>query len=139
MYLVGVQLGNYLFFGNHTHKMSLKKWASIRVWIFALVFWLNSNCSSHLVSYFWFSLYGVDDSHFVSTLQAINFVSRRACRKTFTAHGTNYPNAFLISLFLFLVSLFSLDGREVIISMVIRITLKLTENFCSATWPMLLM
>lgn len=40
MYLVGVQLGSYLFFGNHIHEMSLKNWARTRVWILALVFWL---------------------------------------------------------------------------------------------------
>lgn len=40
MYLVGVQLGSYLFFGNSKQVSRSNKWARIRVWIFALLFWL---------------------------------------------------------------------------------------------------
>ncbi|XP_056160592.1 uncharacterized protein At4g17910 isoform X2 [Syzygium oleosum] len=41
MYLVGVQLGNYLFFGNRTSATERgKEWARRRVWIIALLFWL---------------------------------------------------------------------------------------------------
>ncbi|XP_048131911.1 uncharacterized protein At4g17910 isoform X4 [Rhodamnia argentea] len=41
MYLVGVQLGNYLFFGNQTSASQRgKEWARRRVWIIALLFWL---------------------------------------------------------------------------------------------------
>ncbi|GAV89694.1 GWT1 domain-containing protein [Cephalotus follicularis] len=40
LYLVGVQLGQYLFFGNHQSPMSRSnKWARTRVWIFSLLFW----------------------------------------------------------------------------------------------------
>ncbi|KAJ9707191.1 hypothetical protein PVL29_002265 [Vitis rotundifolia] len=41
IYLTGVQLGNYLFFGNHSTTMwRSNKWARIRVWILSLLFWL---------------------------------------------------------------------------------------------------
>ncbi|KAG8634201.1 hypothetical protein MANES_17G017708v8 [Manihot esculenta] len=41
MYLIGVQLGYYLFFGNHSStKMKSNKWARIRVLSFAVIFWL---------------------------------------------------------------------------------------------------
>ncbi|KAI6707531.1 hypothetical protein NL676_010493 [Syzygium grande] len=41
MYLVGVQLGNYLFFGNRTSATERgKEWARRRVWIIAFLFWL---------------------------------------------------------------------------------------------------
>ncbi|KAL3737795.1 hypothetical protein ACJRO7_019336 [Eucalyptus globulus] len=41
MYLVGVQLGNYLFFGSETSASKRgKEWARRRVWIVALLFWL---------------------------------------------------------------------------------------------------
>ncbi|KAF3449423.1 hypothetical protein FNV43_RR10151 [Rhamnella rubrinervis] len=40
MYLVGVQLGNFLFFGNQSSAtMKSNKWARIRVWILSLLFW----------------------------------------------------------------------------------------------------
>ncbi|KAA8522043.1 hypothetical protein F0562_012643 [Nyssa sinensis] len=41
MYLVGVQLGSYLFFGNNSNAMlRTNKLARIRVWILCLFFWL---------------------------------------------------------------------------------------------------
>ncbi|PQM35040.1 uncharacterized protein Pyn_24961 [Prunus yedoensis var. nudiflora] len=41
LYLVGVQLGNFLFFNNHTSAtMRSTNWAKIRVWILSLLFWL---------------------------------------------------------------------------------------------------
>ncbi|KAL8104117.1 uncharacterized protein At4g17910-like isoform X3 [Apium graveolens] len=40
MYLVGVQLGSYLFFGNHIHEVRLNNSAEIRASILALVFWI---------------------------------------------------------------------------------------------------
>ncbi|KAL7166856.1 hypothetical protein ACSBR2_037513 [Camellia fascicularis] len=40
MYLVGVQLGSYLFFGNSRQVSRSNKWATIRVWILSLLFWL---------------------------------------------------------------------------------------------------
>ncbi|XP_059641860.1 uncharacterized protein At4g17910 isoform X2 [Cornus florida] len=41
MYLVGVHLGSYLFFGSHSNAMLRSyKWAMIRVWILTLSFWL---------------------------------------------------------------------------------------------------
>lgn len=40
MYLVGVQLGSYLFFGNSRQVSRSNKWARIRVWILSLLFWL---------------------------------------------------------------------------------------------------
>ncbi|KAL1341114.1 hypothetical protein AAHE18_09G063200 [Arachis hypogaea] len=40
MYLVGVQLGNYLIFGSHSSGLRSTKWVQIRVWILSIVFWL---------------------------------------------------------------------------------------------------
>nr|GMD76239.1 uncharacterized protein At4g17910 isoform X1 [Ipomoea batatas] len=41
MYLVGVQLGNFLFFENHANSLlRTNKWARIRVWVLSLSFWL---------------------------------------------------------------------------------------------------
>ncbi|KAL7164854.1 hypothetical protein ACSBR2_040697 [Camellia fascicularis] len=40
MYLIGVQLGSYLFFGNFEQVLRSNKWARIRVWILSLLFWL---------------------------------------------------------------------------------------------------
>ncbi|XP_057477048.1 uncharacterized protein At4g17910 isoform X1 [Actinidia eriantha] len=40
MYLVGVQLGSYLFFGNSKQVLRSNRWAQIRVWILSLSFWL---------------------------------------------------------------------------------------------------
>ncbi|KAL7229759.1 hypothetical protein ACSBR2_008298 [Camellia fascicularis] len=40
MYLVGVQLGSYLFFGNSRQVLRSNEWARIRVWILSLLFWL---------------------------------------------------------------------------------------------------
>ncbi|XP_059443491.1 uncharacterized protein At4g17910 [Corylus avellana] len=43
MYLLGVQLGNYLFFGNGKHSSTMlrsNRWARIRVWVLALLFWI---------------------------------------------------------------------------------------------------
>ncbi|CAL5367274.1 unnamed protein product [Camellia sinensis] len=40
MYLVGVQLGSYLFFGNSRQVSRSNEWARIRVWILSLLFWL---------------------------------------------------------------------------------------------------
>ncbi|XP_028125113.1 uncharacterized protein At4g17910-like isoform X3 [Camellia sinensis] len=40
MYLVGVQLGSYLFFGNSRQVSRSNKWARIRVWILSFLFWL---------------------------------------------------------------------------------------------------
>ncbi|XP_068305755.1 uncharacterized protein At4g17910 [Pyrus communis] len=41
MYLVGVQLGNFLLFNNHSSAtMGSNKWATIRVWILSLLLWL---------------------------------------------------------------------------------------------------
>lgn len=41
MYLVGVQLGNYLFFGNHASaSLRSNRWAWIRVGILSLLFWI---------------------------------------------------------------------------------------------------
>jgi hypothetical protein len=50
MYLLGVQLGNYLFFGNGEHSSTMlrsNRWARIRVWVLALLFWygLNNACN----------------------------------------------------------------------------------------------
>ncbi|KAB1215988.1 hypothetical protein CJ030_MR4G023620 [Morella rubra] len=40
LYLLGVQLGNYLFFGKHSSAgMRRNRWATIRVWILSLLFW----------------------------------------------------------------------------------------------------
>ncbi|KDP42278.1 hypothetical protein JCGZ_01602 [Jatropha curcas] len=40
MYLVGIQLGYYLFFGNHSSsRMRSNKWARIRVFFLSLIFW----------------------------------------------------------------------------------------------------
>ncbi|KAL1339396.1 hypothetical protein AAHE18_U033400 [Arachis hypogaea] len=40
MYLVGVQLGNYLIFGSHSSGLRSTKWVQIRIWILSIVFWL---------------------------------------------------------------------------------------------------
>nr|GMD76282.1 GWT1 protein [Ipomoea batatas] len=41
LYLVGVQLGNFLFFENHANSsLRTNKWARIRVWVLSLSFWL---------------------------------------------------------------------------------------------------
>ncbi|XP_052169836.1 uncharacterized protein At4g17910 isoform X2 [Diospyros lotus] len=40
IYLLGVQLGSYLFFGNSKQISRSNKWARIRVWVLALLFWL---------------------------------------------------------------------------------------------------
>ncbi|KAK9268699.1 hypothetical protein L1049_000459 [Liquidambar formosana] len=41
MYLVGVQMGNYLFFGNESTTLSISSsWARSRVWFLSLLFWL---------------------------------------------------------------------------------------------------
>ncbi|KAL6985762.1 hypothetical protein U1Q18_019135 [Sarracenia purpurea var. burkii] len=40
MYLVGVQLGSYLFFGNSNQVLRSNKWARTRVWILSILFWL---------------------------------------------------------------------------------------------------
>ncbi|GLT72569.1 hypothetical protein SLA2020_444930 [Shorea laevis] len=41
MYLLGVQLGNYLFFGKNSSAMlRSNRWARIRVWVLALLFWI---------------------------------------------------------------------------------------------------
>ncbi|XP_021678266.2 uncharacterized protein At4g17910 isoform X2 [Hevea brasiliensis] len=50
MYLIGVQLGYYLFFGNHSStKMKSNKWARIRVSSLSLVFWLiTAILNSHI-------------------------------------------------------------------------------------------
>ncbi|XAR70642.1 hypothetical protein NMG60_11027559 [Bertholletia excelsa] len=40
MYLVGVQLGSYLFFGSSKQVLRSSKWARTRVWILCLLFWL---------------------------------------------------------------------------------------------------
>ncbi|KAM1024291.1 hypothetical protein ACFX2I_037484 [Malus domestica] len=41
MYLVGVQLGNFLLFNYHSSAtMGSNKWATIRVWILSLLLWL---------------------------------------------------------------------------------------------------
>ncbi|KAK6934973.1 Phosphatidylinositol anchor biosynthesis protein PIGW/GWT1 [Dillenia turbinata] len=41
MYLIGVYLGNYLFFGNQsTGRLNSSHWARIRVWILSLFFWM---------------------------------------------------------------------------------------------------
>ncbi|XP_038680141.1 uncharacterized protein At4g17910 isoform X2 [Tripterygium wilfordii] len=42
MYLLGVQLGYYLFFGSNNHQTNLRSnnWARIRVWCLSLLFWL---------------------------------------------------------------------------------------------------
>ncbi|KAI7994176.1 Uncharacterized protein LOK49_LG11G02146 [Camellia lanceoleosa] len=40
MYLIGVQLGSYLFFGYSEQVLRSNKWARIRVWILSLLFWL---------------------------------------------------------------------------------------------------
>ncbi|XP_024021507.1 uncharacterized protein At4g17910 isoform X2 [Morus notabilis] len=39
IYLVGVQLGNFLFFQNQASIMRTKKWARIRVWLLSILFW----------------------------------------------------------------------------------------------------
>jgi phosphatidylinositol glycan class W len=41
MYLLGVQLGNYIFFGNNSSAMlRSNRWATIRVLILSLLFWI---------------------------------------------------------------------------------------------------
>ncbi|XP_058189780.1 uncharacterized protein At4g17910 isoform X2 [Rhododendron vialii] len=40
MYLVGVQLGSYLFFGNSNQVLRSNNWAKVRVGILSLLFWL---------------------------------------------------------------------------------------------------
>ncbi|PON48014.1 GWT [Parasponia andersonii] len=40
IYLIGVQLGNFLFFQNQASRMRSKKWARIGVWMLSLLFWL---------------------------------------------------------------------------------------------------
>ncbi|KAG5524766.1 hypothetical protein RHGRI_031435 [Rhododendron griersonianum] len=40
MYLVGVQLGSYLFFGNSKQVLRSNNWAKVRVGILSLLFWL---------------------------------------------------------------------------------------------------
>ncbi|KAL1804581.1 hypothetical protein ACET3Z_027649 [Daucus carota] len=40
LYLVGVQLGNFIFFGNHFSATITNNWSRIRVWILAILFWL---------------------------------------------------------------------------------------------------
>ncbi|KAF7829215.1 uncharacterized protein G2W53_020379 [Senna tora] len=40
MYLVGVHLGNYLFFGGRSSTFRSTRWVRIRVWILCLLFWL---------------------------------------------------------------------------------------------------
>ncbi|RYQ88982.1 hypothetical protein Ahy_B09g095861 isoform C [Arachis hypogaea] len=40
MYLVGVQLGNYLIFGSHSSGLRSTRWVQMRVWILSIVFWL---------------------------------------------------------------------------------------------------
>ncbi|XP_042485665.1 S-locus-specific glycoprotein S13-like [Macadamia integrifolia] len=39
LYLVGIQLGNYLFFGNDSTSMRNIQWARKRVWILTFLFW----------------------------------------------------------------------------------------------------
>ncbi|XP_010240872.1 PREDICTED: uncharacterized protein At4g17910 isoform X2 [Nelumbo nucifera] len=43
LYLLGVQLGNYLFFGNDfTGKMRNSQWTRTRIWILSVIFWLST-------------------------------------------------------------------------------------------------
>ncbi|MED6192542.1 hypothetical protein PIB30_011070 [Stylosanthes scabra] len=40
MYLLGVQLGNYLIFGRHSSGLRSTRWVRMRVWILSILFWL---------------------------------------------------------------------------------------------------
>ncbi|CAJ2636371.1 unnamed protein product [Trifolium pratense] len=40
MYLIGVQLGNYLIFGSHSSANRSSRWVRMRVWILSILFWL---------------------------------------------------------------------------------------------------
>ncbi|XP_028789150.1 LOW QUALITY PROTEIN: uncharacterized protein At4g17910-like [Neltuma alba] len=40
MYLIGVHLANYLFFGRSSSAFKSSRWVRIRVWILCLLFWL---------------------------------------------------------------------------------------------------
>ncbi|KAL6512420.1 hypothetical protein OROHE_020032 [Orobanche hederae] len=40
LYLVGVQLGSYLFHGSHPSSRSANKWSRTRVWFLTILFWL---------------------------------------------------------------------------------------------------
>ncbi|XP_073049962.1 uncharacterized protein At4g17910 isoform X1 [Primulina eburnea] len=42
MYLVGVQLGSYLFFGGNAGTLRSMKWTRARVWALCILFWLIS-------------------------------------------------------------------------------------------------
>lgn len=67
MYLVGVQLGNYLFFGNRTSATERgKEWARRRVWIIAFLFWYE------LVIFFFFFMCPFGAFHLFVTCNVFN-------------------------------------------------------------------
>ncbi|CAL0313024.1 unnamed protein product [Lupinus luteus] len=40
LYLLGVNLGNYLIFGSHTSGFRSNRWVRLRVWVLCILFWL---------------------------------------------------------------------------------------------------
>nr|KYP38717.1 Uncharacterized protein At4g17910 family [Cajanus cajan] len=40
MYLLGVHLGNYLFFGSHSTGFRSSRWVRMRVWVLSILLWL---------------------------------------------------------------------------------------------------
>ncbi|EYU40819.1 hypothetical protein MIMGU_mgv1a0224402mg, partial [Erythranthe guttata] len=52
MYLVGVRIGSYLFFGgNADATLKTKKWAATRVWALCLFFWYEGSILVSLIAY----------------------------------------------------------------------------------------
>lgn len=136
LYLVGVQLGNFLFFGNHvTALLRTNKWARIRVWVLSLSFWCEfisiSFFFKYLHIYYWLSILPCLFCCFVGALatQVVDIHSGQARWEGFPQNGTFVLFSTSLSL--------SLRMGEVIL--LASAFWKLTKNFlCSAIWPMLL-
>ncbi|KAK3029901.1 hypothetical protein RJ639_038524 [Escallonia herrerae] len=83
MYLVGVQLGSCLFFGNRsTSALRTNKWARTRIWILVLLFWYYFPRYFGFFKVFFPCLFYCDMTP-ISTSQVDNYFVRKARRKTF--------------------------------------------------------
>ena len=137
MYLVGVQLGSYLFFGGNSKQvLRSNRWAQIRVWILSLSFWyvLVAVLFCHL-NIFWSNIIDLDFYLFwmPRSLTTIldRFVERVSCRMErcrYLINGPYYDNNSIHS-----------KGVIVILNFKYKI-IKINEKFsCSAMRLMLLL
>ncbi|OIW09557.1 hypothetical protein TanjilG_28156 [Lupinus angustifolius] len=105
LYLLGVNLGNYLIFGSHTSGFRSNRWVRIRVWVLCVLFWLLTvlldrhveRISRRMCNLPYVTLVVADNLQLISILMLADLVPGRKTSILEEAYNRNLLATFLLA------------------------------------------